>query len=72
MPRRNLATEDTTIRVCLIDNKEKNYHACSLDINVYLKQEKNMGWKYIGSGRIYKIDGVPQNSKDTHHFWIKD
>ncbi len=56
------------ITTCLINGIEQVYNACSKDYSKET-QEYYKNYIYIGTGTIYKINGVVQKGKSTYHFF---
>ena len=55
----------------LEDGQMVKYDGCSSEYNIdFYKPE--MGWKFIGKGVIYSVNGVRQAMEETKYFFVKD
>lgn len=59
------------ITVAQIGGKNVSYDVCCDNRETYRWQEENTGWRYLGKGVIWSINGASQNSKRVLHFWKK-
>ena len=62
--------ENMNVTEALINGKRIEYDACSQSGLETAKTIYNKGWKYIGSGNEFFINGNPNLSKDWYHFFV--
>ena len=52
-------------RRAIINNKIVSYDVCAKDKHVYDVKH----YRYIGTGKIYKINGIEQSGEEELHFF---
>ena len=61
-----------TIKTAIINGKEVLYDACSINVAPDCEFYKKLGWKWLGAGYIYSINGIMQEGvTEVLGFWKK-
>ncbi len=66
--------QEVNITECIIDGKIMQYDACGTGDLKKIKDYYSKHFKYIGSGKIYSVNGFKQdlNNDCEYHFFIKN
>lgn len=58
---------------CLVDQEgkyvEKPYDFCSPDFEFAARNPQLKNLTYIGYGKIFSVNGIEQDFKNSYHFW---